>query len=123
MTPRSYFLALQRAALATVFVATCDISFQEIDATRCYISGILHLANGFQLHVAEFAVVTDSVDRLKYRYHLQRADGRLLARWDNAPHHPDVVTFPDHKHVADGQVLPSPPMSLQHVLTEIPSML
>lgn len=109
--------------LTTAFVATSDLAYQEINTTRCYISGVLHLKNGYQLHVAEFAVVTSSVTRLKYRYHLQRANGEIVARWDNAPHHPFVTTFPDHKHTNDGQVLPSAQMSLQDALAEIPGLL
>ena len=123
MTARDYFLNLQQHVLATAFVATSDLAYQEINATRCYISGVLHLKNGFQLHVAEFTVVTSSVTRLKYRYHLQRSSGEIITRWDNAPHHPLITTFPDHKHTANGQVLPSPKMSLQDVLAEIPGLL
>lgn len=35
-------------------------------------------------------------------FHWQTASGELLARWDNAPHHPELTTHPDHKHVASG---------------------
>lgn len=123
MTPRSYFLELQQIALSATFVATCDLAYQEINATRCYINGILHLKSGHQLHVAEFVVLETSVTRLKYRYHLQRVDGVLVARWDNAPHHPQIATFPDHKHVAAGGIEPSPPMDLLAVLAEIPGLI
>ena len=34
----------------------------------------------------------------KYRYHLQTGSGKLIKRWDNAPHHPEIDTFPDHLH-------------------------
>jgi hypothetical protein len=30
----------------------------------------------------------------KYRHHWQDKCGRLFKRWDNAPHHPSVETFP-----------------------------
>jgi len=29
---------------------------------------------------------------------------QLIFRYDNAPHHPEVVTFPDHKHLPTGLV-------------------
>jgi len=32
----------------------------------------------------------------KYRYHWQTGSGKLIKRWDNAPHHPEIDTFPDH---------------------------
>jgi len=76
LTPRDYFINLQQHVLATAFVATSDLAYQEINLTRCYISGVLHLKNGFQLHVAEFVIVASSVTRLKYRCHLQLMDAR-----------------------------------------------
>ena len=34
----------------------------------------------------------------KYRHHWQGADGHVIKRWDNAPHHPEIDTFPHHLH-------------------------
>lgn len=34
----------------------------------------------------------------KYRHHWQDADGQLRKRWDNAPHHPEIDSFPNHLH-------------------------
>ena len=34
----------------------------------------------------------------KYRYQWQTGSGKLIKRWDNAPHHPEIDTFPDHLH-------------------------
>ncbi len=43
----------------------------------------------------------------KYAFHWQRADGSLIRRWDNAPHHPEIATFPDHLHEgSEDTVLP-----------------
>jgi Family of unknown function (DUF6516) len=28
---------------------------------------------------------------------------RSVVRYDNAPHHPDLETFPDHRHVGPGE--------------------
>ena len=35
-------------------------------------------------------------DQSKYSYHWQTQTGALLLRWDNAPHHPEMPTFPHH---------------------------
>jgi hypothetical protein len=59
------------------------------------------------------------VARLKYRYHYEDPDGRLVFRYDNAPHHPEVETFPHHKHLSDGRVVPSVEQSLPRVLEEV----
>ena len=34
----------------------------------------------------------------KYSFHWQHPDGALLRRWDNAPHHPEISSFPHHLH-------------------------
>ena len=30
----------------------------------------------------------------KYSFHWQNAEGKLIRRWDNAPHHPEISSFP-----------------------------
>ena len=32
------------------------------------------------------------------RHHWQDGNGVLIKRWDNAPHHPAIETFPYHLH-------------------------
>lgn len=34
----------------------------------------------------------------KYRFHWQDRNNQLIKRWDNAPHHAEVDTFPYHLH-------------------------
>lgn len=34
----------------------------------------------------------------KYRHHWQNEKTHILKRWDNAPHHRDIETFPHHLH-------------------------
>ena len=41
---------------------------------------------------------TGGLTTSKYRYHWQTGSGKLIKRWDNAPHHPEIDTFPDHLH-------------------------
>lgn len=36
-----------------------------------------------------------------YRHHWQDSSGRVIKRWDNAPHHPELDTFPHHLHEGD----------------------
>lgn len=37
----------------------------------------------------------------KYSFHWQRDDGSLIRRWDNAPHHREISSFPHHVHEGD----------------------
>lgn len=42
----------------------------------------------------------------------------MIFRYDDAPHHPDVKTFPHHKHTPT-EVIESPAPSLEVVFEEI----
>ncbi len=63
-----------------------------------YLSAKLFLRDGTELFVIEYVVLDKEVKRLKYKYHWQDKKGKLIARWDNIPHHPELDTFPNHKH-------------------------
>ena len=57
-----------------------------------------HLIDGSLLKVRDYLFFNGE---RKYSYHWMNADKTLRRRWDNAPHWPDVATFPHHVHVAD----------------------
>ena len=57
------------------------------------------LIDGSELQlIVRFRNVADVLAVEKYSFHWQRNDGTLICRWDNAPHHCDVTTFPHHLH-------------------------
>ena len=57
-------------------------------------------------------------DHNKYSYHWQTQGGEVLFRWDNAPHHPEIPTHPDHKHEGE-RVSSSARVSVEEVLAEL----
>ncbi|MGA9348698.1 MAG: DUF6516 family protein [Anaerolineae bacterium] len=63
-----------------------------------------------------------SIEKISYRYHYQHADGTLGFRYDNAPHHPEVFTFPDHIHI-EGRVEATEPPDLSEILRRIDGLL
>ena len=69
--------------------------------------------------MAEYVITALILKRLKYRYQLQQNNGALISRWDNAPHHPHISTFPDHRHDEREEVFSSQPMDIPRVLAEI----
>ena len=119
MNAREYLGAVQKTIQSAPYVISFEIAFEEIDARECYIKGKLQLTGGLQLHIAEYVITGPTFDRTKYRYHLQDADGRMIVRWDNAPHHQQVTTFPHHCHKADGSVEESPAMDIEAVLRAV----
>ena len=98
--------------------STSVLSFDVLDHrvwhTGSYLRLRIVLRDGSELHTREYL---DERDR-KYAFHWQTAEGDLLVRWDNAPHHPDLDTHPDHKHI-EGRVEASIEVSLDEVLSSI----
>ena len=71
------------------------------------------LLDDSELHIKEYS----SSDGYFYSYHWQDQNGSLRTRWDNAPHHRELCTFPNHKHSPNLE--DSKEMSLDEVLKEI----
>ncbi|MCC7438770.1 MAG: hypothetical protein IT211_09790 [Armatimonadetes bacterium] len=79
----------------------------------------IQFRNGNLLEAFErFESTPSGIAVLKYSFHLQDASGALIMRWDNAPHHPTVPSFPDHLHQgSEDNVLPNSPVTLRDILT------
>jgi len=77
------------------------------------------LKNGFVLHVTE----SFGKGFRSYSYHLQKNE-KLVRRWDNAPHWPEMKTFPHHVHLTgDRDVQECPEIFVEDVLREIESII
>lgn len=50
------------------------------------------------------------------------ADGQMIFRYDNAPHHPETTSFPHHKHIPD-KVMPSSMPTIKNLLNEISTII
>jgi len=50
------------------------------------------------------------------------ADGQMLFRYDNSPHHPEIDSYPHHKHTP-GKIRASNIPSMQDILNEISAMI
>jgi hypothetical protein len=60
----------------------------------------------------------------RYSFHWQRADGSLIRRWDNAPYHREISSFPHHIHVGEeSHVLPHVAVNVFQVLENIETVL
>ena len=57
--------------------------------------------------------------RVNYAYTYVR-EGRRVFRYDNAPHHPEIITHPHHKHIGPAERLaPADQPTLSQILAEI----
>ena len=61
---------------------------------RQALRAVASLKGGYVLHINEAL----GRDFRHYSYHVQK-EGKMVRRWDNAPHWPDMKTFPHHLHL------------------------
>ncbi|NJO89424.1 MAG: hypothetical protein HC831_11055 [Chloroflexia bacterium] len=64
------------------------------------ISGEIDFVDKSELSFMEF-IDTGNKKKIKYKYHYMDSNKNLIFRYDNAMHHPEINTFPHHKHVED----------------------
>jgi Family of unknown function (DUF6516) len=92
---------------------------QMLSVTRGNLRIRLRFSDQALLEMSEAVVLMAGELRwLSYRYHYQDSSGAMLFRYDNAPHHPEIPTHPDHKHTRDRIVVSSHP-SIEQVLQEV----
>lgn len=118
-----YFVELEQALRD--FPAVVSYSFQKkvYNARQGFVKGMLLLRDE---SVLEFVEVKDAdrPDKLKYRYHYRDKNHRLIFRYDNAPHHKNLPSFPYHKHQSsEDNLQESREPELLDVLCEIKRLL
>lgn len=79
-----------------------------------YLKGRITFIDGSQLAIAEIVSPSMTV----YRFHYMDRHDRLISRWDSAPHHRYLKTFPFHLHSAES-VMESVAVNLPDVLKAI----
>ena len=95
------YVAKVKAKIAKAEWAITDqeinIEYSE-DTDLGVFEGRLSFIDGSVFDFVEFLSHT----QIKYRFHLMDSNNNLTMRWDNAPHHKEVETFPYHKHTPNG---------------------
>jgi hypothetical protein len=98
-------------------IRTYDIVQYEIAGLHSRLKLKIVFANSTELYVRD--ILLDGQQR-KYAFHWQDSSGRLIARWDNAAHWPQITTYPHHKHVSNPEcVVASEATTLEEVLAVI----
>ena len=90
----------------------------EISEDRVYLHFRLRMGEGHLLEVRETIDFENSrLSVIDYSYHFQDPDNALIFRYDSAPHHRGLPTFPHHKHLPNA-VAPSIKPTVQQVIQE-----
>ena len=124
MTSRDYYRSLLQLVMTSTVITGHWLQFDEQDAYAAYVKGSLDLIDGSKLFFAQYVRIEgpgrDQVSREKYRYHWQTPGEETRYRWDNARHHPELTTFPDHVHIGpDEAARENRPTDLWRVVGQI----
>ena len=88
-----------------------------------YLKGNLLFIDFSVIEIALFAnKVQNKISIDKYRFHYMNKDGKLVFRYDNAPYHHEIPTFPHHKHTSN-KVMQSLMPSIKDILNEITAII
>ena len=87
------------------------------------IEGELLFTDESVLHFIEFVNVKESTEVYKYSYQYQDRNGKLIFRYDMAPHHREIETFPHHKHIHSNRVIEASGPTFAQVLDEIDDLI
>ena len=99
--------------------------FSDIVVNAAFVGGTVSSPNKLRLTFTDtsFLDVWLSPDN-DYAYHWERRRQRgQIYRWDNAPHHPHVSTFPAHFHegdepsIVESYLATKPERALREILT------
>ena len=88
--------------------------FKKSDAAF-YLNIKIVFVDHSELHAREYV----DENHRKYTFHWQDPDGKLISRWDNAPHFRELATFPHHKHLSLALAVDSYDISLNEVMAFI----
>ena len=120
-----YFSEIQSLIRSSIFVENVDVEYEVKSRSIGIVHGILGMIDGSTLQFMELVnIKSDKMIRLKYRFHLMTVNDEMVFRYDNSPHHPEISTYPHHKHVK-GEEVPrrSKEVGLKDVLLEIEEMI
>ena len=114
-------IQIENAIRHSALVVTYDLVKVQLSSSTGYIERQVTFINNSRFVFFEFLrQPTAEVECEKYRYHFMNSDDQLFFRYDNAPHHPEIATFPHHKHLPTGLLENAAP-NFADVFTEIES--
>jgi len=125
MQVKDYFSEIQNLLRGSAFIENVDVKYDAKSKTVGLIHGNIGMVDGSTLQFLELIDRKDNeIIRPKYRFHFMDSADKMIFRYDNAPHHPEVPTYPHHKHIRDEEKLKqSKEIGLRDVLSEIEGMI
>jgi len=122
---KDYFSEIQNFLRRSAFIENVDVEYEAKSKNVGLIHGNIGMVDGSTLQFLELIDRKgDEIIRPKYRFHFMDSADKMIFRYDNAPHHPEVPTYPHHKHIQDEEKpKQSKEIGLRDVLSEIEGMI
>jgi hypothetical protein len=116
-----YHQAVKARLIADPLIVRFEIRRERRSVDDGHLRACLMLHNGDKLEFSEYVrYVHNRIEVVTYSFHWTDSSGRLIRRWDNAPHFSHLPQAPHHIHDGDkGKVLPGSPRTIVEVLDEI----
>jgi hypothetical protein len=112
-----YFSQIERILQEFPNIRSLSVRKKVYNAKQGYIGGSAIFENGYRLDFIEVRDI-EVRPKVKYRYQYMDECQNLIFRYDNAPHHRNIATFPHHKHTHN-EIIASAEAMLSDVLFEI----
>jgi hypothetical protein len=93
----------------------------EPEAPAVKIKGTAFLIENYRLEFFVYLKIKEAaLSYHKYRFQLLSPENIPIIRWDNASHHPEIQSFPYHRHnLEENEIIQSKEMNMERVLKEI----
>jgi hypothetical protein len=121
MSLREY-LAFFHSAVGKIddygFADSIDINVEIRASKQVAIKVIIILVDQSILQIKEYIDAKYKIEKISYAYQYQNEEGRLIFRYDNARHKPDLG-FKDHKHLNDGSIMQCDVPNVTDVVDEV----
>jgi hypothetical protein len=97
---KRYLHRLYDTIVSRGYIEVEHLAFDELTDRQGIVEGRLRFHDGSLLDFDEVVLLRDEqIVKLRYAYHYQNQSGEMIFRYDNAPHYPNIPTYPHHKHV------------------------
>lgn len=96
----TYFYQIEKILNEFPSVRFYTLKKKIYNINQGFLNGSIVFHNGYILDFAEVKDAESSA-KIKYRYQYMNERHEVIFRYDNAPHHRRLKTFPHHKHLSE----------------------
>jgi hypothetical protein len=100
------------------FAESIDIKEEIRPSKQAVINAIINLVDGSVLQIRVYVDGKYKIEIISYAYQYHDIKGKLIFRYDNARHKPELE-YKNHKHLHDGSMVQSSMPDISDVVDEV----